>query len=132
VSLEGATEAVQLLEPIISIGRLDKNLSYEPAVNAARLSAKLTKPRLEYVAGGAVGGPSFTRDGKLLGICLMHRSGGPDVDANAPRAQRDSTQVIIPAADIAEIAVQAKEEMNKPAATTEKSEAPATQPAEDK
>lgn len=132
VSLDGAAEEVQLLEPVISIGRLDKNLSYEPAVNAARLTAKLTKPRLEYVAGGAVGGPSFTRDGKLVGICLMHRSGSPDVDANSSRAQRDSTQVIIPAADIAEVAVQAKEEMSKPPATTSKSETPATQPAEEK
>lgn len=131
VSLEGSAKDVQLLEPVISLGRLDKQLSYEPAVNAARLSAKLKKPRVEYVAGGAVGGPCFTRDGKLLGICLIHRSGGTDVDASALRGQRDQTEVIIPAADIADAAAQAKEEMNKPV-QEKPATAPATQPADDK
>lgn len=129
ISLNEAAADVQLLEPVISLGRLDKDLSYEPAVNAARLSAKLRKPRTEYLAGGAIGGPSFTVDGKLLGICLVHRSGGTDLDTVGGRGQRASTEVIIPAADIAEVAIQAMEEMKKPAPTTAKSETPATMPA---
>jgi len=132
VSLAEAAKDVQLLEPVISLGRLGKNLSYEPAVNAARLSAKLSKPRVEFIAGGAVGGPSFTRDGKLIGICLIHRAGGTDLELGGPRGQeREMTEVIIPAADIADVAEQAKEEMAKPAPATKPSTVPATQPTTD-
>jgi len=125
VSLADAVTTIELLEPVISIGRLGKTLSYEPAVNAARLSAKITKPRIEYIAGGAIGGPSFTRDGKLIGICLMHRSGSSELDLGGGRnPEADQTEVVIPASDIAEVAEQAREEMAKPAPPK-----PATQPA---
>lgn len=112
VPLADVAADLDLLEPVISIGRTGKRLNYEPTITATRLSAKLSKPRVEYLAGGVVGGPSFTREGKLLGIGLLHRFSTTDRDSGNPR-ELESVPVVIPASAIAEIAVQAREEVSK-------------------
>jgi hypothetical protein len=116
VNLADSTKETQLLDPVIFVSRLGKHVGYESAVSLGRVSARLTKPRTEYIAGGAPGQPAFTKEGKLLGIVLTHRRGEQDIDVMGGMAglQREMTAVIIPAADIVEAANQAKEEAKKP------------------
>ncbi|MGA2496124.1 MAG: serine protease [Tepidisphaeraceae bacterium] len=116
LNLADSAKDLQLLEPVIFVSRLGKQVGYESAVSLGRVSARLTRPRTEYIAGGAPGQPAFTKDGKLLGIVLTHRRGEQDIDVMGGMAalQREMTAVIIPAADIVEAANQAKEEAKKP------------------
>ncbi|MFI5001143.1 MAG: serine protease [Reyranellales bacterium] len=116
LNLADSTKELQLLEPVIFVSRLGKHVGYESAVSLGRVSARLTKPRTEYIAGGSPGQPAFTKEGKLLGIVLTHRRGEQDIDVAGGMAglQREMTAVIIPAADIVEAANQAKEEAKKP------------------
>ncbi len=117
LNLSESTREIQLLDQVIFVSRLGKHVGYESAVSLGRVSARLTKPRTEYIAGGSAGQPAFTKEGKLLGIVLAHRRGEQDIDVMGGMAglQRDMTVVIIPAADIVEAANQAKEEAKKPA-----------------
>ncbi len=103
VKLADAQKKAELLDRLILIGRVGKSFGYVPAVSMTRVSAVVTKPRTVYLAPCAPGQPAFTGNGKLLGMCVARRSAG----------SRGRAPVILPAADIAEIAEQAKEEMEK-------------------
>lgn len=112
VSLETGEKNIQILEPLIFITRLGKNFGYETAVISGRVSAKISKPRVEYLAGGQAGVPAFNRDGKLAGIVLTHRRSEVETAAGTEVSQ---TAVVIPSADLADAAKQAIEEMKKKA-----------------
>lgn len=112
VNLADNDKNIQVMDPVVFISRLGKNLGYEPAIVTGRISAKIAKPRVEYIAGGQPGLPVFSRDGKLLGMVLTHRR--PDVEATAG-SDIVQTAVLIPAADLVDAAKQALDEMKKKA-----------------
>jgi S1-C subfamily serine protease len=112
VSLEAGEKSIQLMDPLVFISRLGKNLGYEPALITGRVTAKITKPRVEYIAGGQPGAPAFNRDGKLVGVVLTHHR--PDSEA-AAGGEVVQTAVLIPATDLVDAAKQAMEEMKKKA-----------------
>ncbi|MFP4355197.1 MAG: hypothetical protein ACLFUJ_08735 [Phycisphaerae bacterium] len=98
VKLDPKVEATEL-DKLVVIQRLGKAMKYTPAVDTTHVAAVVTKPRTLYVAGSRVlGTPVFKLDGKALGISIVwvnrqEGSGGP---------------VILPAADVLEIAKQAE------------------------
>jgi hypothetical protein len=110
IPLETAATA-EVLDQVIEVRRLGKTLDSEPTVSLDRVTAVVKKPReLFCTSTKGEGTPVFTADGKLLGIGIMNSEG---------------STVVVPTADIAPIADQAK--ASTPA------EAPAAEvPAEEK
>ncbi len=108
VDLADAAAKAAVLDRVITLGRAGKSLTYTAIVGMGRVRGIVTKPRTVYLAPCSPGQPAFTGSGKLLGIGVVRkgprRSGRPDV-----------TPVVLPAADVQEIAEQAKEETAKPA-----------------
>jgi len=120
VDLTKAAKKASVLDKIITLGRLGKTLNHTLSVRIGRISAIVTKPRTFYVGSGSMGSPVFTAEGKLLGICTRRaaksgrsRSVGMMSMLSGRGAGASVTPVILPAADVKEIADQAKEEMAK-------------------
>jgi hypothetical protein len=87
------------LDRLVLIQRLGKAMKYTPAVDTTRVAAVVTKPRTLYIAGSRVlGTPVFLTDGKVLGISVVWLN----------RSQGSGGPVVLPAADVMEIAKQAK------------------------
>jgi len=88
--------AAGVLDQVIELRRLGKTLDSEPAVSLDRVTAVVKKPReLFCTSTKGEGTPVFTTDGKLLGIGVTNAEG---------------STVVVPTADIAPIADQAKEQ----------------------
>ena len=87
-----------VLDEVVTLSRMDEVLNRAPAVTRGQVSMVTKKPR-EFlcVSGGSQGCPTFLLDGKLLGITVIR-----SVRNKSP------AEVIIPAADVLEIAEQAK------------------------
>ena len=118
---------VKALDEVISLWRLGQALDRQPAVATGRVSAVVAKPRTFYVCSGVaegIGGPAFLADGTPLGIQVFRRqsldtsmrglfsmSGGSGMAA-----------VVVPAADVMEVAEQALSKKDEAAAPTEKEE----------
>jgi S1-C subfamily serine protease len=104
---------VAALDEVIALGRLGKNLDYQSAVQIGRISAVVAKPRTLYATSGnnlvaGLGIPVFNAAGKLVGIQLMRNSGPVDLTASDMSAMVSSmAPIILPAADVAEVAKQA-------------------------
>ncbi len=101
----------QVLDRIVLLGRYGKALDRQPSVSLARVSAVIRKPRTFYVvgasplAGGSVGTPAITIDGKALGINLMRK--GPKSGGMSGMLSGDIAGVVLPSEDVLEIAQQA-------------------------
>lgn len=113
--------AAEVADEIVTVCRLDDVLNRQPAVQRGQIIGITQKPRVFLRALGAcVGCPTFALDGKLLGIAVV-RSG----------KDKPSVPVILPAADVLEIAEQAKTakpvkaEESKPATETKAEAKPA-------
>ena len=87
-----------VLDDVVTLSRMDEVLNRAPAVTRGQVSMVTKKPR-EFlrVSGGSLGCPTFLMDGKILGIAVTRSVRG-----------KSSAEVIIPAADVLEIAAQAK------------------------
>jgi Trypsin-like peptidase domain len=108
-----------LLDECIALGRLDESLNREPSLLTSEISGMTVRPRMFYrVVTDAVGCPVFLANGKLLGVSVLRQPKG----GAGRNGQIQVTPVILPAADVAKVAAQAKEA--KPAAP-----APAPAPA---
>ncbi len=93
-----------LLDDCIGLGRLDENLNREASVITSEISGITTKPRTFYrVMTDTTGCPMFLSSGKLLGISVIRQSSG-----NLEDGQMQVSPVILPAADVAKVAEQAK------------------------
>jgi hypothetical protein len=114
IKLAGAAKKAGLLDRIISLGRLSKDLNYTPTVRLGRVAAVVTKPRTFYLGAASLGSPVFTGAGKLLGICVSRSKGGSG-RGSGMQGNVAMTPVILPAEDVQEIATQAAAEMNKAA-----------------
>jgi S1-C subfamily serine protease len=110
VNLADNDKNVQIMDSVLFISRLGKNFGYEPAVISARITSKISKPRVEFLAGGQPGLPAFSREGKLLGVVLTHHR--PETEA-ASGTEVVQTAVLIPASDLIDGAKQALEELKK-------------------
>lgn len=72
----GETPTVQVLDELISLGRLGKSLDSQPTLTLGRITAIVKKPRELYCGSpGAEGAPVFTASGKLLGISITQSEG---------------------------------------------------------
>jgi hypothetical protein len=96
VSLEEAAEGA-LLDRFFYVARAPKNLQRVPLIRATSVAGVLERPRRFYLMTEfSPGSPVFDPAGKLLGITLQNFANG-----------RRSGYVVLPAADIAEMARQA-------------------------
>jgi len=114
VSVADASKDLDLLDSIIEIGRLGKDMNYQSTVRISRIVAKVTTPRTFYLGADSVGCPVFDAAGKLAGIVAVHRKPDEAGGANG-NVSVGGSPVIIPVADIADLISQAKEEAAKPA-----------------
>lgn len=96
---------LSLLDDVIVIGRLGKDLNREPVALTSEVISVITKPRT-FVRIGAqsLGMPVFTKDGKFAGIGINRFSPKGDSENQSTTP----SNVILPAADILESAAQAK------------------------
>ena len=110
VNLDDAIEGVQL-NTYVSVSRAPKGLQRVPLVRLPLINGIVEKPRRLYLLSEQqLGCPVFDQQGHVLGISVQNLNGG-----------RSNGLVVIPAADVAEIA--------KQAATAKPIEAPKAAPA---
>jgi hypothetical protein len=96
-----------MLDEVVTISRTDEALNRVPSVARGQINTITKKPREFLRASGEAGGcPTFLTSGKILGIGAGRHVTG-----------KTSWSVIIPAADVREIAEQAKSA--KPAEETQ-------------
>ncbi len=87
---------------VFAVSRLGKVVNYTAMVKFTRILTVVEKPRRFYISDGVrIGCPAFNEAGKLIGIAVFRRT-SKSADDN------ESIPVILPAADVAEIAKQAK------------------------
>ncbi len=93
-------------DDVVTLGRMDEVLNRTPSVTLGHVTAVTRKPR-EFLraSGAATGCPTFTTDGKLVGIAVNRSIRG-----------KGSHTVLVPAADVLEIAEQARNAKPSPAA----------------
>lgn len=96
---------MSLLDDVIILGRLGKDLNREPVVLTNEVISMVTKPRVFAKVGSqALGMPVFNKDGKFVGIGVNRFAPKGESDAQAAMP----SSVILPAADLMESAAQAK------------------------
>lgn len=94
-----------LLDDVIILGRLGKDLNREPLVLTSEVVSVITKPRtFAKISGQSLGMPVFNKEGKFLGIGINRFS--PKGDSESQGGMPSS--VVLPAADLLESAAQAK------------------------
>jgi S1-C subfamily serine protease len=101
ILLKKASE-VKLLDQIVTLDRLDKEMDRRPTVALSRITAIVRKPRTFYLAqsaGQSLSSPVFTLDGQLLGFHLHRKI--------KQEGRRGSFPIILPAEDVQEVAQEA-------------------------
>jgi S1-C subfamily serine protease len=96
----------EVLDECIALGRLDESLNREASMVTTEISGVTTRPRTFYrVITDTIGCPVYLANGKLLGVSVLRNPKG-----NSSRGgQIQVSPVILPAADIAKVAEQAKD-----------------------
>jgi hypothetical protein len=96
----------QLLDECIALGRMDEGMNRELSLLSSEITGMTTKPRTFYrVPSESLGCPVFLANGKLLGISVLRQGKG----GSARTGQIQVSPVVLPAADIAKVAAQAKD-----------------------
>lgn len=108
VSLADSAPA-QVLDPIVTLNRLNKATSRAYAASIERVSALVERPRTFYVPDASMttttlGSPAFLPDGKLVGIFVIRAVSATDGDV-----RQSYTSIILPAEDVLNAAKQAPE-----------------------
>jgi len=94
-----------LMDDVIVLGRLGKDLNREPVVMTTEVVSLVSKPRtFGKIGSQSLGMPVFNTDGKFVGIGINRFSPKGDSDNQAPTP----SNVILPAEDLLESASQAK------------------------
>lgn len=116
IDLNNSAKA-ELLDECVSLSRLDESLNREASMETGEITGITTRPRTFYQTNNeSIGCPYFLANGKLLGISVARKNKGQGSEgAIALR------RVILPAADVAKVAAQAKDAKaeTKPEAKTE-------------
>lgn len=95
---------IGLMDDIIALGRMGKDLNREPMAVTGEVVSVITKPRLfGKITTPATGMPVFNEEGKFLGIGINRLS-----SKNSTEQGITGTTVLLPAADITESASQIK------------------------
>jgi S1-C subfamily serine protease len=104
-AIDTATQApMKLLDDVIIIGRLGKELNREPVVMTNEIISLVTKPRIfGKLAVQSIGMPVFNAEGKFLGLGINRFSPKGESDSNPV-----PSNVVLAAADLMESAAQAK------------------------
>jgi S1-C subfamily serine protease len=96
---------IALLEDVILLGRLGKELNREAVVHTTEIISIVHKPRtFAKIGAHALGTPIFNREGKFLGLAVNRFSSKSDTDNQSPAA----SSVLLPAEDLIDSASQAK------------------------
>jgi S1-C subfamily serine protease len=105
-ALDTANSApMALLDDVIVLGRLGKDLNRQSVVMTNEIVSLVTKPRtFGKIGAQALGMPVFNKEGKFLGIGINRFSPKGDTEGQGPMP----SNVILPAADLLESAAQAK------------------------
>ena len=94
-----------LLDDVIILGRLGKDLNREPVCMTNEVISMISKPRSFAKLGvPALGMPVFNKDGKFLGVGINRFSAKGDNESQGPMP----SNVVLPAVDLLESAAQAK------------------------
>jgi S1-C subfamily serine protease len=109
--------SVRVLDHVITLNRLGQTAGRAHAVSIERITALVQKPRLFYIPEGsgnsaALGSPTFTPDGNLLGVVVMRTlsaKGGGGFSGMFNFQSEGQTAIILPTADIRKGAKQASE-----------------------
>lgn len=119
----------EVLDECVALGRLDESLNREASLVTTEISGVTTRPRTFYrVMTDTIGCPVYLANGKLLGVSVLRNPKG-----NSSRSgQIQISPVILPAADIAKVAAQAKDAKPVEPAKAEEKPADEKKPAEDK
>jgi S1-C subfamily serine protease len=108
----------QPLEPVVSISRLGRVGGWVPAASLQSVNAIIERPRTMYVIsssdgfGGGIGTPVFLLNGKLAGLLVLRSITGNRPGMYSMMGGSEGLgllPVILPAADIREVAKQAVE-----------------------
>jgi S1-C subfamily serine protease len=121
---------LEMLEPIITLNRLNRAAGRAYSASVERISAVIQKPRTYYIpdsssSSSTLGSPAFALNGNIVGIFVMRAVSAGDTTGRNPA--ENVTVILIPAEDIAKDAKQAPEakgDADKPAATTDQKAAP--------
>lgn len=131
------TGTPEILDPVFTITKLGRVAGREYAVSIERINSVVTRPRTYYIPGNDptqtdLGSPTFTSDGKIVGIFVMRTVKGAGAGMmSMMRGMSDTSMaVIVPAGDIAEIAAQAPEKGEEIETPTEEEPAASEEPAE--
>lgn len=104
INLEDSAKG-EMLDDCIALGRMDEAMNREPSLLTSEIIGITSKPRAFYrVPTDTVGCPVFLSNGKLLGISVLRQGKG-----GSARGQLQMSPVILPAADVAKTAAQAKD-----------------------
>ena len=107
-----------MLDATILINHSSEDLNYVPMINLGRIAAVLTQPRTCYLSNmGTIGTPVFDQQGKVIGIicrCIQVES-SEGSSMRTASALAATSRLILPAADVAKLVKDAKEEMKKSA-----------------
>jgi len=105
-----------LLDPVVILSRLGRVGGWTPAASLQTIGAIIEKPRTFYVieagSAGGMGTPAFTASGKVVGLLTMRsvQAGRPGMFSMMGGSEgMGLLPVILPAADVREIAKQAPE-----------------------
>jgi hypothetical protein len=113
--------SVEVLEPVISLNRLNRAAGRAYSACFERINAVIQKPRTFYIpdttqSTTSLGSPAFNLNGNIVGIFVIRAVTGGD--SNARSRAENMTAILIPAEDIlkgAKQAPEAKGEADKPA-----------------
>ncbi|HOZ46762.1 MAG TPA: serine protease [Candidatus Hydrogenedentes bacterium] len=98
----------KLLDDLVAINRLGRVAQREHSASMERVEAIVTKPRMFYVPGqcgsgnATAGCPVFDLDGRIVGVAVLRTSVSTEEDVSG-----GMIVIILPAADVAEVAAQA-------------------------
>lgn len=106
VSVDIADSAkLSLLDDVIILGRLGKDLNREPVIFTNEVISMVTQPRTFAKLGTqTLGMPIFNKDGKFVGIGINRFGPKGDTESAGPSA----SNVVLSAEDLAEAAAQVK------------------------
>jgi len=105
-----------ILDPVVVLNRLGRVGGWAPAASLQTIGAIIEKPRTFYVietgSSGGMGTPAFTSSGKVVGLLTMRsvQTGKPGMFSMVGGSEGlGLLPVILPAADVRDIAQQAPE-----------------------
>lgn len=101
---------LDLLDQTVCVDRMTSAYDRVPYAAVGRVQSIVEKPRRYYMVEGATtGGPVFDAQGKILGINLSTPNSSGDDSESVMEYLKSSGEMVLPAADIREAAVQAPE-----------------------